>query len=235
VYAISAVSGYPVGAKTTAELYENKIISRGQACKITTFTSTSGPLFIIGSVGVGMFNNAKLGYLILICHILGAFINGIIYRNTFESSTKPLVYSFTNNNILEDNMYNSIKSILIVGGYVAIFYMLISMFNNYNLLYPFSKFLSLIFNCNINISSAIINGLIEITRGCKDLSVLQLTTKQALVISTGLISFGGISIFVQALTFLNKFKISLKYYLCSKLTQTLISIIIALIMGNIFF
>ena len=227
IYSMSIISGYPVGAKTTAELYENKIISRGQACKITTFTSTSGPLFIIGTVGIGMFNSSKLGYLILLCHILGAFLNGLIYRNTFVNENKTNICILNNKNLLEDSMYNSLKSILIVGGYVAIFYMLISMLNSYNLLYPFNKFLSLILNCDLDIASAITNGTIEMTRGC-------LSQKQALVIATGLISFGGISIFVQALTFLNRFKISLKYYFCSKITQTIISVIIALIIGTLF-
>ena len=131
-------------------------------------------------------------------------------------------------------MFNSIKSILVVGGYIAIFYMLISMLNNYHVLYPFSKFFSLLFNSDINTSNAITNGIIEMTRGCKELSMLNLTQKQALVLSTGLISFGGISIFVQALTFLNRFKISLKYYFLSKCTQTIISIVFAIIFGCLF-
>jgi len=234
VYIMSVISGYPVGAKTTAELNKNGIISKGQACKITTFTSTSGPLFIIGTVGIGMLNSAKLGYLILISHVLGAFLNGLIYRNTFKEPLSQNIITLNNNNMLENSMYNSIKSVLIVGGYVAIFYMLISMFNNFNLLFPFAKFLSLITPLNFESSSALINGIIEVTRGCVDLSTIGLTQKQALVFATGLISFGGISIFLQALTFLKKFDISIKFYLLSKTTQTIISILIALLFGVVF-
>ena len=234
IYIMSVISGYPVGAKTTAELYENGIISRGQACKITTFTSTSGPLFIIGTVGIGMLGSTKLGYLILISHIVGAFLNGLIYRNTFPEKTTQRVVSLKSNNMLEDSMFNSIKSILIVGGYVAIFYMLISMLTSYNLLYPFAKFLSLITRLNFDTSQSIINGLIEVTRGCVDISKIGLSQKQALVIATGLISFGGFSIFLQALTFLKRFDISIKFYLLSKTTQTIISILIAFVLGTLF-
>lgn len=233
VYAISVVSGYPMGAKTTAELYENGTISRGQAFKITTFTSTSGPLFIIGTVGIGMFNSSKLGYLILVSHILGAILNGLIYRNCFNEKSHTIV-KIKNKPYLEDSMFNSIKSVLIVGGYVAIFYMLISMFNNFHLLFPFSKFLSLITPIDYDTSSAIINGIIEVTRGCVDLSKIALSQKQALVYSTGLISFGGISIFLQALTFLKKFDISIRFYFISKTTQTIVSILIAILLGIIF-
>ncbi len=234
IYAMSIISGYPVGAKTTAELYENGLISRGQAHKITTFTSTSGPLFIIGTVGIGMFGSAKLGYLILLCHIVGAGLNGLIYRNTFLNNYPSHIATFSKQNPLEDNMFNSIKSVLVVGGYIALFYMLISMLNNYNILYPFCKFLSLLLRCDISICNSIVNGLIEMTRGCLDLSKLALSNRQVLAIATALISFGGVSIFTQALSFLSKFKISLRFYFLSKITQTIISVILALIVGAIF-
>lgn len=235
IYLMSIISGYPVGAKTTAELYEKGIISKGQAIKITTFTSTSGPLFIVGAVGVGMFGSAKLGYLILISHILGAFLNGIIYRNTFTHQNICLnVKIVSNSNVLEDSMFNSIKSVLIVGGYISIFYMIISMLNRYNLFYPFYSFLSLIFNCSPPPISALLNGVIEVTRGCSDLSRLALNQKQALALSTGLVSFGGISILAQAFTFLNKFNMPFKFYLLSKTTQTIISVVIAIILGMLF-
>ena len=233
VYLISIISGYPVGAKTTADLYENNLISKGQAFKITTFTSTSGPLFIVGTVGISMFGSAKLGYLILISHILGAFLNGLIYRNTFTPTGQNIIV-LQNKNHLEDVMINSIKSVLIVGGYVSIFYMLISMLNNFNILYPFSGFLSLITPLSPATSSAIINGVIEVTRGCLNLSTCNLSSFQLLVLSTGLISFGGLSIFLQALTFLKKFDMSIKFYLLTKTTQTILSVLIASLLGLIF-
>ena len=46
-----------------------------------SFCSTSGPMFIIGAVGAGMFNSTFAGYIMFTSHVLGAFLNGIIYRN----------------------------------------------------------------------------------------------------------------------------------------------------------
>lgn len=81
VYVMSIISGYPVGAKLTSDLYESKLLSYGQACRTTTFTSTSGPLFIIGTVAIGMFNSYKMGLIVLFSHLFGALLNGLIYRN----------------------------------------------------------------------------------------------------------------------------------------------------------
>lgn len=232
VYAISVISGYPVGAKTTAELYENGYISKGQAIKITTFSSTSGPLFIIGTVGVTMFCSSKLGLLIFLCHILGSLLNGILYRNAYnEKTVVNKIYTFSSNNVLEEIMYNSIKSILIVGGYIAIFCMIISMLDKYNVFSPLAKIVSLIFGTSKAETVGVLSGLIEVTNGLKKLSQLGLSMKKALVLSTGLISFGGFSIHLQSITFLKRFDMPLGFYFKSKLTQTFLSIAVAIIVA----
>ena len=80
VFAISAVSGYPVGARLASDLRLNKDISQYEGQRLVSFCSTSGPLFIIGAVAVGMLNNASLGYVMLICHYLGAITVGLLFR-----------------------------------------------------------------------------------------------------------------------------------------------------------
>ena len=72
VFVISTVSGYPVGAKLAYDLRDKGQISSSEAQRLVSFCSTSGPLFIIGAVAVGMFNNPSLGYLMILCHYLGS-------------------------------------------------------------------------------------------------------------------------------------------------------------------
>ena len=81
VFFTSIISGYPVGAKMTAELFESGKISKSDAFKMCSFCSTSGPMFIIGTVGITMLGQAVYGYIIFFSHIIGALINGILYRN----------------------------------------------------------------------------------------------------------------------------------------------------------
>ncbi len=236
VWAMGIISGYPVGAKLTSDLYKNGAISKGQACRITAFTSTSGPLFIVGSVGVGMFLNQKVGLIMLLSHILGATLNGILYRNyglKENINLSPNIASRTSDNMLEDCMLNAIKSVLIVGGYVCFFFMIITIINNFGLFTPINLTLSKILRLPYSSISAVTNGIIEVTRGCLDLSTLGLSLKSLTVLGTALISFGGISIFMQALTFLKSFGISTPFYFLIKITQTIISVIIALIFSAV--
>ncbi len=241
VYVLSILSGYPVGAKITSDLYENKQLTYGQACRTVTFTSTSGPLFIIGTVGIGMFASQKIGLIVLACHFVSALLNGILWRNykTKEESNQPqkvATLTAPSKNLLESAMLNSIQSIFIIGGYVALFFMIISMMNNYHLLTFVQNFLSnaLSFTGVENLGYSMMNGLVEITRGCLDLA--KTTTNPALltVLSTGIITFGGFSVHMQALTFLQRFKIPLGFYFLQKVTHTLLAVLLSLLCVYLF-
>ena len=80
VFFTSIVSGYPVGAKMTADLYEQGKISKSDAFKMCSFCSTSGPMFIIGAVGISMFGNTTIGVLLFITHLLACITVGYLFR-----------------------------------------------------------------------------------------------------------------------------------------------------------
>ena len=55
--ALGITSGYPVGAKISNELFESGECTKQEAERLLSFTNTSGPLFIVSAIGIGMFNN----------------------------------------------------------------------------------------------------------------------------------------------------------------------------------
>lgn len=224
IYLMSIISGYPVGAKLTADLYAQGEISSGQAETITSFTSTSGPLFIIGTVAIGMYNSQTIGFIILISHLLGTIINGLLYRNKQSQAIK--ITSNIQTNTLSSNMSSSISSIMIVGGFIAIFYMFLQILLHINFFAPITKLCQLL-GIDKSISSSIIAGLIEVTSGCLYLSQLQLSPSLLAILSTFLISFGGFSIHAQAYTFLQSFGLSYKKFLLQKITQAILSTLIS--------
>ena len=78
--AMGLTSGYPTGAKVTTMLRENGLCTKTEGERLLTFTNNSGPLFIIGAVAVGMFNDAKLGFILALAHYSAAITVGIIFR-----------------------------------------------------------------------------------------------------------------------------------------------------------
>lgn len=231
IFAMSIISGYPVGAKLTSDFYKNGVINNTQATIITSFTSTSGPLFILGSVAIGLFHNSTLGIIILISHYLGALINGFIYRrkNSIMVNTQTTLHS---ENFLNDSMTNSISSIMVVGGFIALFYMIISICISCNLFTPVTNLLQLI-GINTDLSNSIICGLIEVTTGCIYLSNINLSFIVKGCILSFLISFGGFSIHAQAYCFLKNFKMSYPLFLLQKFTHAILSTILTFIIISV--
>jgi sporulation integral membrane protein YlbJ len=233
VFFMSIISGYPIGAKITADLYQNKQITSGQAKTISAFTSTSGPLFIIGTVAVGFFQNHKLGFIILISHILGAIINGLLYRNKENSNTHNYPIQSPTQNILNDSMYSSIISIMLVGGFIAISYMILSIMLHLNLFsLPISIFSK--FGIDKNITSSILSGIIEVTTGLNMLSKTGISFNLSAIISSFLISFGGLSIHAQAYCYLKSFNLKYSHFLKQKITHAIISASVTFIIIMIF-
>ncbi|MRN56489.1 sporulation integral membrane protein YlbJ [Paenibacillus monticola] len=78
VAAMGYVSGYPVGAKLTAKLREQKLISRIEGERLVAFTTSSDPIFLLGAVSVGFFHDASLGLILALSHYGGGLLVGLI-------------------------------------------------------------------------------------------------------------------------------------------------------------
>ena len=74
------ISGYPIGAKIVTDLREKNILNKTEAERLLAFTNNSGPLFILGTVGISFFGDTTTGILLLITHILASLTVGILFR-----------------------------------------------------------------------------------------------------------------------------------------------------------
>ena len=59
-FIMGIISGYPVGAKIASNFRKNNICSKEECERLLSFTNNSGPLFIIGTVGITMFGNTLI-------------------------------------------------------------------------------------------------------------------------------------------------------------------------------
>ena len=233
VQLMSFVSGYPVGAKLISELYNAKQINSDEATRISTFSSTSGPMFIIGSVGVGMFKNSLVGALLLIAHLISAILNGILFRKygACKCINTPIKNKSYQGNILYDCAYNTTLSCLIIGTFIAFFNVFCQIVIDFNLLYPLIWIFNLIFK-NKNLSMGLITGLIECTNGCFILSANPNTLSVAL--AGFLISFGGLCIILQSIAFLKQANVNIKIFILSKIIQGLTTFTLLALLSPIF-
>ena len=79
-FIMGIISGYPMGAKIAADFRTNNICSKEECERLLSFTNNSGPLFIVGTVGISMFANSTIGFILLITHLLASITVGIVFR-----------------------------------------------------------------------------------------------------------------------------------------------------------
>lgn len=77
---LGIVSGYPIGAACIAALYQNGNCTKAEAERLLAFCNNSGPLFILGAVGVGMLESERLGVLLYTVHLSAALLTGLLFR-----------------------------------------------------------------------------------------------------------------------------------------------------------
>lgn len=225
IFIMSLISGFPSNAKYTRELYLSGHINEKEASKILTFTHFSNPLFILGTLSLLFLNNKEVGLLILICHYITNIIIGLIFRNYYPSpkeknkvSLKTAILSMhnkriNNNNtfgqIITNSLYNSINTLLLILGTVTLFLIITTIIDN---------------NINLNnYNQSILNGLFEMTQGLKYISLLNIPLKLKSVISTMIISFGGLSVHMQVISILSDTKIKYTPFLVARILHSFIA------------
>jgi sporulation integral membrane protein YlbJ len=236
VFIMSIFSGYPTGAKITSDLIENKKISPSEGQKILSFSSTSGPLFIVGVIGASMLKSTSAGYILISAHILGAIINGIVFSfilgrdnkndlklEKVKSKSKPI------SEILTTAIINSFYTGVIIGGYIILFSVVISLLNKIEFFKIISFLLSNALFIPIHIANLIghfLEASLEISNGTKIISDLSIQIDQKLILLSFIVAFSGLSIIGQVASLISKSKISLNIYILSKLTHGIISSIL---------
>ena len=199
------LSGYPLGAKLTCDLYNENKISKSEAQRILCFSNNSGPIFIIGTIGTQMLNNSALGYKLLAIHIFSAITLGMLLGIVSKKDNKKCIYH---------------KSLIKpIGGYIVFFSILYTLLSKTQVISFLSKPLCIL-GMDQYTSKGIISGLLEITNGC---SIISKSNSNILPFISMIIAWGGFSIHAQSMSFIAKTDLSAKKYILAKFVHSIIA------------
>lgn len=147
-----------------------------------------------------------------------------IYYNASKSENKLQNITILNlGEILGQSIQSAISTILMIGGFIVLFSVIISILNVSGLM----NAISLIFEpvCNFigvpaKTSSALFTGILEITNGINLISEIKLKQISINIIITAfLLGMGGISVLLQVLSIVSKSDLSIKPYIIGKILQ----------------
>lgn len=225
VFLMSVCSGYPAGSRIVCEYYEGGALNACDAKKLSALCSTSGPLFIIGSVGYKMFADKHVGTAIYVAHVAAVLLLGAVYCLITKRDPAPRGQLRKNGgNLLYDSFYSAVVSVIVAGGFICFFYTLSAVIADVGVLYPIELALSgVLGDCA---ARAVCSGLCEATGGCAALAAS--SSPLAVPLAGFLITFGGVSILAQQLCYLKKCGVKVGEFTAVKFLQGVLCFLLLL-------
>lgn len=261
VWVLGMASGYPSGAKMTVQLREKNVVTQTEAERLVSFTNASSPLFIFGAIAIGFFGNMMIGILIAISHYVGNFCVGICMRfygeynevkeNRHKQSSNRLLNAFKQMHrtrlretrpfglTLSDAVISSIKTLIMIGGFIILFSVITNMFQLFQLTTLMAQIIKPIFiilAIPIELTVPFIIGLFEITIGINALTNYEHTPLLLqLVIISFILGLNGFSVQAQVASVISNTDIRFKPYFFARLLHGTFSSILTFILFKPFF
>ena len=214
-FLLGAIGGYPLGAKTICQLYKDNILKKQEAEYALFFCCNAGPAFLIGVIGVTLFQSILIGSILWGLHLMSAILTGILFRPQqkaiyVKQSTSCQIREFLP--ALTASISNGGKTTIQVCMFILFFSILTEYFHT---LLPAS------------ISSTLLLASMELAGGCLRLGSAGLSQEIAFVLCSGLVGWGGLCVHCQTMTLLFDVELSSRHYWFGKTLHALCSTAIA--------
>ena len=216
-FLLGILCGFPLGVKCTSELYKSGKISRDEAERLIGFCNNTGPAFLVSGIGLGLRKNANDGIVLYFVMVLSALITGIIFsrRRTLVKNyaTEPERASFS----FTFSIKNAGVNTLHVCSYLTFFACIVGMLRNTigeNYVY-----LSLVPFLEVGSATSILS------------KTKLLSSRLSLALCSFAVGFSGLSVHLQALSFISDTDIRTYKYFIMKLFEGVTSFILTLVIS----
>ena len=190
---VGLCGGYPMGAAYLADMLREGVIREDD---------NSGPAFLVGAVGAGIFGSPRLGLALYGIHALAAVGTGLLLRrraprpSSHKAKTPVSTASFSQ--LLPEAVQQTVSALLNVCGFVVCFTVFTGLINANGLLDPLVRLFPLPAQDAVRAS---LIGFWEIGGGIGALRGLP-PTPLNLAIASAMVGWGGVSVQFQTLAVL---------------------------------
>jgi sporulation integral membrane protein YlbJ len=219
------LGGYPVGARTALSLYEKGLCTKTEAERLLAFCNNSGPAFILGVVGAGIFSSSRVGLLLYLTHAAASLCVGVLFRfykrgeSRGENRAGPEFQAKRLSLAFTDSVKSALSSALNICAFVVFFTVVIQMLTVSGALPALARGLSALlspFGMTQQWSQRLLTGVLEISSGVWTLAG-EGTLAGRLPMAAFMLGWAGLSVHSQVLSFLGDSGLSPRTYLVGKL------------------
>ena len=230
-FIIGITAGYPLGAAYIAGMRKANEISKAEAERLLVFCSNSGPAFIIGAAGIGVFNSTAVGLFLYAVHILSAMAGGIIFapKRSFKSNGKSAdIDTMPFSIALTSAVKSSVSACLSVSGFIVAFSILTGILEHSGLFSSLAGTLSAALGTQLHWSRTLLCGIIELGNGIGSMSGLA-AEPISLALAAFILGWGGVSVHFQTFAMLDDTDIKTARYIIGRFVIALIGSALALL------
>ena len=205
---LGLAGGYPIGARTAAELHKKGLLTLDEAERLLGFCNNSNPVFLISVLGGGVFASPRAGVYLWLIHVLSALLTGFFFRGSGKTPGRQKLPRVSPCQVpslpaaFVEGVRSACGSMVSVCGFVVFFYVLAS---------PLAKRGGLL--------GAGLVGFLELF----SLTPLLAADRMGFILASACAGWGGISILCQTAAVLEGSGLRLRSYAAGKAVQALLA------------
>lgn len=215
---IGLLSGYPMGAKTCADLVKKGEITKEEGQYLLGFINNASPMFITGYLTCQCLQLPSYRYIFYLMILCSSYMVCLLHRCFFpqkkisriENTTKfcnEKISSFSISRALDCSITDSFQTIVKIGGYIILF----SLLGEFALSLPEE----------LGIFRYVIICCLEITSAVNQIALSDFPFQLKIILALSTTAMGGISGIFQTHSVIANSGLSIKKYCITKLLQTL--------------
>lgn len=215
-YVLGILCGFPLGVRCASKLYRDGKLSKDEVERLIGFSNNTGPAFLVSGIGLGLRGSIKEGFLLYFIMLFSSLVVGYLFsiNHSVEKADGEFEdfksFSFT------ESIKNAGINTLNICSYLTFFACIVGLLRaaiGENFVY-----LSIIPFLEVGSATSILSKTKLLSDGF------------SFALSSFAIGFSGISVHLQAISFLIGSDISLKRYFPMKFLQGLLSFLLAFLL-----
>ena len=231
-FLLGIIGGYPVGARTAISLYESGQCSRDEAERLMSFCNNSGPAFILGVVGAGIFSSSKAGLWLYGAHVAASVLVGILFRfygKGTVTQSRPLQAAASDRSltvIFIDAVKGAFSATLNICAFVIFFTVVIRLLFLTGVITHLAMLLSTLLGSlglRQDMAESLLSGAIEMTSGVWSLRDMAASLGSRMCMAAFILGWAGLSVHCQVLSFIGQSGLCTRTYFFGKLLHGFLS------------
>lgn len=223
-FVLGFVGGYPVGARTALNLYQKGMCTKTEAERLLSFCNNSGPAFILGVVGAGVFASSRVGVLLYLAHAAASICVGLFFRfyrrgkKGREARVSPKFEAERFTTAFTGAVKNSFLSTLNICAFVVFFTVVIRLLFLSGALPALARLLGVLLSplgFTQEWAERLLTGAIELSSGVWTLSGAGGMAGR-MSMAAFMLGWAGLSVHCQVLSFLGGSGLSVRTYIAGK-------------------